>query len=287
MPEFQRPSWPNGAACAVTLTFDNFGESLDLLRYGHAGGANADGVYSPRRGIQRTLDLLDRYSIKATFFLEGWNVRKYGSLAKEIVDQGHEVAAHGWMHERWNELDRNRERELIDRTTQAIEDAIGTRPNGWRSPAGLTTPWTLEALHEAGYSYDSSFGDDDVPYLLETGQQGGIRIPQLPWTWALDDAAYYAYPGSIRRPDEVIDLWIDEFAAAYELTGYFMLVLHPRYSGRPTRIRALERLINVIKERSALWFARCDEVADHIRNAPETPCHAAPEQFDSGLEKES
>ena len=41
---FQRPNWPGDVRCAVTLTFDNCGESYDLLRYGHGGGASADGV---------------------------------------------------------------------------------------------------------------------------------------------------------------------------------------------------------------------------------------------------
>ena len=76
---FMRPTWPGNACCAVSLTFDNFGESFDLLRYGHAGGASADGVYAPRRGIERILDLLERHTIPATFFLvvgqfgSGWS----------------------------------------------------------------------------------------------------------------------------------------------------------------------------------------------------------------------
>ena len=68
---FERPTWPNGARCAVTLTFDNFGESLDLIKSGHAGGASADGVYAPRRGVERILNVLDRHQIPATFFVEG------------------------------------------------------------------------------------------------------------------------------------------------------------------------------------------------------------------------
>src|SRR3954453_24162369 len=64
---FIRPTWPGGARCAVALSFDNFGESFDLLRYGHAGGAMADGVYATRRGIERILDLLGRHQIPATF----------------------------------------------------------------------------------------------------------------------------------------------------------------------------------------------------------------------------
>lgn len=274
---FQRPSLPNDARCVVTLTFDNFGESFDLLRYGHAGGANADGVYAPRRGVERVLDLLERHEVPATFFVEGWNARKYRDLAREVVDCGHEIAGHGWMHERWNDLDRETERDLIARTTDAIADATGKRPAGWRAPSGLTTRWTVEQLNAAGYEYDSSFGDDDVPYWLQVSSESDDEIVELPWTWTLDDAPYYAHPGTIRQPSKVIDLWIEEFDAAYEMTGYFMLVCHPRYAGRPSRIRALDRLIDHIKSHDGVWFARCDELAAQAASSASTPHHPATE----------
>lgn len=277
---FERPSLPNGARCAATLTFDNFGESFDLLRYGHAGGANADGVYAPRRGVGRVLDLLERHEIPATFFVEGWNARKYSALAREVVDRGHEVAGHGWMHERWNELGQETERDLIERTTDAIAEATGKRPTGWRAPSGLTTRWTVEQLKSTGYDYDSSFGDDDVPYWLRVTAESDDEIMELPWTWTLDDAPYYAHPGTIHQPSRVIDLWIEEFEAAYEMTGYFMLVCHPRFAGRPSRIRALDRLIEHIKSYDGVWFARCDELAAHSATASSTPHHPPPETYD-------
>lgn len=56
----------------VLLTYDNLGESYDLLRYGHAGGASADGIYAVRRGIPRILEMLARNGLHATFFVEGW-----------------------------------------------------------------------------------------------------------------------------------------------------------------------------------------------------------------------
>lgn len=274
---FERPDLPGRNRCVVSLTFDNFGESFDLLRYGHAGGASADGVYSPRRGVPRVLALLDRHKIPATFFVEGWNARKYAGLAREIVEAGHEVAAHGWMHERWNELPRETEHDLITRTTDAIAEATGKPPAGWRAPSGLTTRWTVQALHDAGYRYDSSFGDDDVPYWLQVAPNHDEEMLELPWTWTLDDAAYYAYPGTIRKASDVADLWIEEFEAAYEMTGYFMLVCHPRYSGRPSRILALDKLIEHIKDKKRVWFARCDELAAHAAEAKTTPHHPAPE----------
>ncbi|HUZ00783.1 MAG TPA: polysaccharide deacetylase family protein [Thermomicrobiaceae bacterium] len=275
----ERPTWPNGARCAVMLTFDNFGESFDLLRYGHAGGANADGVYAPRRGVERVLDLLDRHSVPATFFVEGWNARRYAALAKEIIDRGHEVGVHGWMHEQWSQLSHEREAELVARATDAVAEATGRRPLGWRAPAGLTTTRTLQTLHEAGYGYDSSFGDDDLPYLMRIGADRTEELTELPWSWPLDDAVFYAHPGTIRRPEEVIDLWIDEFDAAWEMTGYFMLICHPRYSGRPARVRALERLIEHIEAHEGVWFARCADVAEAARAWGGVPHHPAPAQM--------
>ena len=275
----ERPLWPNGARCAVMLTFDNFGESFDLLRYGHAGGANADGVYAPRRGVSRILDLLDCYQIPATFFLEGWNVRKYADLAREVVQRGHEVAAHGWMHEAWNTLDKQQEADLIRRTTETIADVIGSPPQGWRSPSGLATTETLDLLHAAGYVYDSSFGDDDVPYLIQTHRDSPHRIVELPWSWALDDAVYYAHGRTMRRPSEVAELWAEEFDAAYDQTGYFILVCHPRYSGRPAHVRALERLIEHIRSYDGVWFARCHEVAAVARTWAAAPHYPAPAIF--------
>ncbi len=276
---FERPTWPGGARCAVALTFDNFGESFDLLRYGHAGGASADGVYAPRRGVDRILDLLERYQIPATFFLEGWNVRKYATLAREIAERGHEVAAHGWMHEPWSELAQEVERDLIRRTTVTLAEVTGRPPRGWRSPSGLTTVGTLALIHDAGYVYDSSFGDDDVPYWLGIGIGRAEEILELPWSWSLDDAPFYAYPGTIRRPSEVLQLWTEEFDAALALTGCFMLVCHPRFSGRPSRLLALERLIEHMQSQDGIWFARCEEIAEYARGSRTTPHYPAPEMM--------
>lgn len=274
----ERPIWPGGAECAVTLTFDNFGESYDLLRHGYAGGASADGVYAPRRGVERVLDLLERYGVPGTFFLEGWNARKYASLAREIEARGHEVGAHGWMHERWNELAPEVERDLIRRTTETLGEALGHMPRGWRAPGALLTPRTLEFLVDAGYQYDASFGDDDIPYLIQVGPGRSEELVELPMEWQLDDAVYYAHPGTIRRAGEVAQLWIEEFDAYKTHAGYFMLVCHPRYSGRPARIEALERLIHHIAGLPGIWFARCHEVADVARDASWTPHFPYPER---------
>lgn len=276
----ERPVWPDSARCAVLLTFDNFGEAFDLLRYGHAGGALADGVYATRRGIERVLEVLTARGLPATFFLEGWNARKYAGLARELSRQGHEIAGHGWMHEQWNTLPPDIEQALIARTTDALSEVVGRPPRGWRAPSGLMTADTLQFLHAAGYAYDSSCADDDVPYVLSTTHDRPDTLVELPWQWSLDDAVYFAYPGVIRHPDEVLGIWTREFDAAYAQTGYFTLVCHPRYIGRPARIGVLERLLDHIQSHTGVWFARCEEVAAATRGWPGAPNHAAPARME-------
>ncbi|HLZ10209.1 MAG TPA: polysaccharide deacetylase, partial [Chloroflexota bacterium] len=103
------------------------------------------------------------------------------------------------------------------------------------------------------------------------------EIVEIPWAWQLDDAPFYAFPGTIRRPSEVLDLWREEFDAALALTGFFHVICHPRYSGRPARILALEKLIEHIQGQEGVWFARCEEIAAHVRGDSRTPHHRSPE----------
>jgi peptidoglycan-N-acetylglucosamine deacetylase len=262
--------------CVVVLSFDNFGESFDLLKHGYAGGALADGAYAPRRGVPRILDLLDRYAIPATFFVEGWSAEKYAALARDVVDRGHEVGAHGWMHEQWDALERATEEELIKRTTHAIEKAIGSVPHGWRSPGGLITPNTLEILLDTGYRYDSSFGDEDVPYSMNIGSR---EIVEIPWCWSLDDAMYYSPSRAIANPADIADQWISDFNAAAQMTGFFMLVCHPRFSGRPSRVLALEKLIKHIRSSGKAVFKTCGAVTKEVVKQQSHPEYPAPEVY--------
>lgn len=279
---FHRPAWPDGTTCLVALTFDNLGESLDLLRHGYAGGALADGVYASRRGVDRVLDVLARHGLPATFFVEGWGAAHYPEVVARIVAQGHEVGAHGWMHETWSALGADEEADLIGRATAAITRAAGTRPVGWRSPSGLATPRTLALVHDAGYRYDSSFADEDVPYRMGIAPGRPETIIELPWTWNADDAVYYAHPGTIVRPSVVAAAWIEEFDAAYATTGFFHLLCHPRFTGRPSRIRSLETVIEHMVGHAGVRFATCGQIAEIASALPETPRYAAPVALGDG-----
>ena len=252
----QDGKWPGGARCAVTLTFDNMSEANELDRYGHAMGQYAEGAYAPRVGLGRILDMLERRRVPATFFIEGWSGEHYPEAVTAIVERGHEVGAHGYMHEEWGALAPATERALIEKTTAILTRLTGAAPRGWRSPGAVMTTLTVELLAGLGYRYTSDFTDRDLPYLMEGG-----ALVQLPFAWVLDDYVYYAPARAIRSARDVIEIWTEEFEATYAESGYFNLCCHPRLSGRAARAKALEQFVQSMQGRPGVWFARCEEVA--------------------------
>jgi peptidoglycan/xylan/chitin deacetylase (PgdA/CDA1 family) len=260
-------TWPDNVKCAINLTFDNLGSAFDLFRADTDQGVFSEGNYSVRRGLFRVLNLLEKHGIKATFFVEGWNGENNKDLVRKISDVGHEVAAHGWLHESewgvdppWNKLEPEQEEKLIDKTTSSLESATGIRPIGWRGPGALMTPRTIEFLYNKGYIYSSDFLDDDIPYLMELSKKR-IDFLQLPFDWTLNDSTYYSNRRPIRSPRDVLDIWKGEFDIRFKETGYFNLTCHPRFSGKPTRIKILDKLLFHIKEHPNVWFARCKDIA--------------------------
>jgi len=258
--------WPGGARCAVTLTFDNMSEANEVDRHGHGLGQYAEGAYAPRVGLWRILDMLGRCRVPATFFIEGWSAERYPEAVKAIIERGHEVGAHGYMHEEWDALAPDIEQMLIEKTTAILRGLTGVAPRGWRSPAAVMTPVTAELLASFDYRYTSDFTDRDLPYIMEGG-----ALVQLPFAWVLDDFIYYAHSRPIRPVREVIEIWTEEFDATYAEGGYFNLCCHPRLSGRAARVKALEQFVRSMQDRPGVWFARCEEVAQWCREGSARP----------------
>lgn len=105
------------------------------------------------------LDMFARADVKATFFTLGWVAQRHGPLMRRIVDAGHELASHGWDHERVFRLDRESFSADLDRSRKALEDASGVRITGYRAPSfsiDQRTPWAYMALAEQGFEYSSS-----------------------------------------------------------------------------------------------------------------------------------
>jgi len=107
----------------------------------------------------KVLDLFGETGVKATFFTLGWVAERNPALIRRIAEEGHEVASHGWDHDRVFTLTADTFRADLKRARIALEDASGQRVTGYRAPSfsiDQRTPWAHQVLAEEGYAYSSS-----------------------------------------------------------------------------------------------------------------------------------
>jgi polysaccharide deacetylase family protein (PEP-CTERM system associated) len=128
-------------------------------------------------GMDRLLALLDAHNARGTFFTLGWIADKHPRVLRSIAAAGHEVASHGWGHERITSLTPERFRDSVRDSKRILEDISGQRVIGYRAPSfsivrGLE--WALDILLEESYVYDSSL----FPiYRAGYGYRGGGQDP--------------------------------------------------------------------------------------------------------------
>jgi len=258
-------SWKNGARCAIALSFDSDHETNELRDGGNSIGRMAWGQYGNRVGVPRILDTLDRHGVKATFYVPAVAALLHPDEQKRIVDEGHEIGIHGWIHELNSVLPYDVERDLMLRSADSLEAITGVRPVGLRTPSWDFSPNTLRIARDMGLAYDSSLmADDDCYELILEGEPTGLV--ELPVEWIRDDAAYLLMHRfqSLRPytpPPDIFDIFRRELDAAYEEGGVFQLTMHPHVIGYRSRIWILDEIIRHAKAKGDVWFATHDEVA--------------------------
>ena len=263
-----RAPWPGGARAAVALSFDSDHETLSLRNAETSPGELSRGEYGTRVAAPRILNLLSRFDIRASFFIPAVSALLHPAEVKSYVDAGHELALHGWIHERNTELPAGVERDLTFRAADTLERLTGTRPVGIRTPSWDFSADTLGIIRELGLAYDSSLMADDEPYeILADGEPTGIV--EIPVEWIRDDAPYFTtYPKRAlfpqTAPRDVLPIWRDEFDQAYTEGGLFQLTMHPHIIGHRSRITILEELIDHIASHPDIWFATHADIAAHV-----------------------
>ncbi len=139
-------------------------------------------------GVEVLLQLLSDRDAQGTFFVLGWIGKRHRELVRRIADQGHEIASHGWGHERVTDLNPGEFRESVRSSKSLLEDIAGAPVLGYRAPSFSIVrggEWALDVLVEEGYVYDSSLypvkragygyvGGGRDPYRLVRGA-GALR----------------------------------------------------------------------------------------------------------------
>ncbi len=270
-------TWPGGAQACASFTFDVDAESAVL--WGSPGTADRMSVishqaYGPLVGVPRLLDLLAQHDITSTFFVPGYTAIRYPDTVRRIVDAGHEIAHHGYLHEQPTALSESEEIEALDRGLDALDRVAGIRPTGYRAPMWDLSWRTPALLVERGFTYDSSLMDADTPYELAVD---AASLVEIPIQWALDDWEQYCFlpditgSGLIETPAKAVELWRLEFHALRDAGGCWVLTNHPFLSGRPARAAALSELMGEVVSSDDIWVAPLGEIAAHVRGLGLTP----------------
>ncbi len=140
------------------------------------------------RNVDRILAMLGERQTKATFFTLGWVAERYPQLVRRIVGEGHELASHGYGHERASDLSEAEFSADVTSAKRLLEDISGQEVKGYRAPSfsiGENNLWAFDCLERAGYRYSSSiypirhdhYGMPDAPRFAHRVRSGLIELP--------------------------------------------------------------------------------------------------------------
>ena len=270
--------WPNGKRIAIVLTFDTQADVDAAARnyqtcFWESGAINYCDLtmrqYDVVEGLPRILRILRKYDVRATFPTCGATADWYPDEIRTIVDEGHELAVHGYHHMLMTDLSADEERVEVERATEAIDRVGDGQPQGWRSPVYSVTDRTLDLLRDAGYVWNSDFHDCDFPYVLTKDGRDLVEIPAGDDDWNMNIQYAPGAPQMGGTPfgtaDGVLSTIKADFDLLYEESEsaprVFQWCMHPKISGRPFRAAVLDRAIAHMKEHEGVWFATCAELA--------------------------
>jgi peptidoglycan-N-acetylglucosamine deacetylase len=238
-------------------------------------------------GAARILEVLERHSIRSTWFIPGHTIESYPEACRAVVRAGHEIGHHGWTHRVPASLTREEEAAELERGNAAIEAIAGRRARGYRSPAWDLSPWSIDLLIEQGFLYDSSLmGDDYLPYQAPVGDVAELEQPlrfgqdsplvEMPISWSLDDYPVFEYSRStggilpgLMNARLVGENWLGDFRyMARQDWGIITYTFHPHVIGRGHRMLMLEALIDQLMSSGATFVAMEDAVAEYRERWP-------------------
>ena len=187
----------------------------------------------------------------------------YPEDVKKVYDAGHNIHAHSYgMDVIPVYLDETQEKINIHKTTIAIQNACGYRPDGWISPRATRGPNTAKLLIEAGFKWHSDAMDDDLPYL-EKYDQGSLMA--IPFTMEINDMPHAVRYGN--QPEEMVGTFIktlDWMVKEDSGPSLMNFTAHTHVYGRPAGAVIFDQLIQHTLQRKDVWVATRSEVFEYV-----------------------
>jgi len=216
--------------------------------------------YGYKEGIPRMLDNWDKLGIKVTSHMVGSAVLKNPALAKEIVQRGHEAAAHGMSWSSQYNLSYEAEKKFIKDGVNAVKNATGFTPVGYNANWLRRGENTLKILQELGFTYHIDDLSRDEPFVIKVNNKDFAVVP---YTIRCNDIVLIE--GKNFSADQFVNQVKMEFdqlyAEAENKRRQMSISFHDRIGGSPQMVKATSDVIKYIQQHKGVSFKRKDEIA--------------------------
>lgn len=269
-PKLQKSKWLDGSrlVISVSMQFEAGGEPenaespfpQNMVKGFKDLPAETWYDYGYKEGIPRMLDNWDKLGVKITSHMVGSAVLKNPSLAKEIVDRGHEAAAHGMNWATQYTMSYNEEKKFIKDGVDAIKkitgfDAVGYNANWLRRGEN-----TLRILQELGFLYHIDDLSRDEPFIQKVNGKDFVTVP---YTLRCNDIQLIE--GKNFSVDQFFNQVKREFDELYEESAnrrrQMSISFHDRIGGTPQMVQATKELFTYINKHEGVSFKRKNEIA--------------------------
>ena len=269
----KQSAWPNGkkVAVSVKVMFEAWSEGKSPSYSVQAGSVKAGVVdvasqawatYGGRVGVWRLLRLFNRLGIKVTFCTSGRCAELFPDAVKQIVRDGHDLAAHCDTQDHLLTYCANvdEQRALVKQSIGALVDLTGYKVTGWASPQVAFTPEMNDLLAEAGLKWQSDVTYEDMPFRVQT--KHGV-LAAIPTTDFSDNRVLKSNP----RDYYDANRGVFDYLERSEEQSLQVLVLHAQFGGRPLMASVVEELFQYMAKSPNVWFTRHEELADWALSA--------------------
>jgi allantoinase len=220
--------------------------------------------YGQRVGIWRMMKVFDQAGVMPSCTCNGLLMVERRRIVDAVNERGWELVPHNWAQ---NDLltyyadDPDAERDVIRRTLDQYEEAVGRPARAWLSSAIRGTRHTPAILKEFGLIAYCDYLNDDQPYLIDT-LHGPIVC--VPYSNDINDFNMFARASSPTRDGiDMLKLCFDQLYEEGAESGRIMnLGLHPHVIGQPHRIAALREFIDYVRSKPDVWYPTREQIAE-------------------------
>ena len=280
--------------CAFGTDIDSVAGQIGSYAGGDSPSDIQRGIFATEVGVPRLLNLFKKFDLTTSFFIPGHTIETFPKEMNMIVEQGHEIGAHGYLHENPIAMTENQEEDVLVKSVELIERLCGNKPTGYVAPWWEMSNSTAALLLKHGFSYDHSQGYRDFqPFYARVGDEWNvidytasakywmkplkhgyeIDLVDIAANWYVDDLPPMMFMKKVPNshgfvsPRDIEQMWKDQFDWVYREMDYavFAFTIHPDVSGRPQVLMMLERLIEYINQHSGAEWMTFDEIANDFR----------------------